>query len=1066
MAGSRSTATDGGDPTDVGAEDDVADDGSDSESELGPGQFRPPAAFVHASLARQARIKKQQAAREAAASPAPVKAGGSKGHRPGSPHTATHSNDGPAKRIANSITTDGSPSTTKKPKGRPAADGKVKPRAGSNTSASGSTADVTAPARTKVLAKSRSGGSVLSDPSPRAEQRHADRPPAPGSQSNVRKSPTTPLGVRGSSTSLLELTMQAPTGRPPEGLFQRGTSSPALGGHSIRTGHLNATSGRCETPEPRSAPEIMDGRLMDAGEPGEEVDGGPLFGPTPSKTVMEVSRLKAAREERRALAAEIKKAADEMDEHDKEFKVYRDAIEEFRVSLGWDQANTAAVKAEAGESVNRDDENGKAKIRVCVRKRPMNAKEIAKRHFDIATVRTASYPDASIYIHEPKVRVNMSKFIDTHEFFLDNAFDEHATNAEVYATIAAPLVDSVFNGGMCTFFAYGQTGSGKTHTIFGNPREQGIYDHASLDLFHHLSAHNLSNPTRRAHLRVCFFEIYGPKVRDLLSSRSRVQLLEDHGGTVRVVGLREADVRTAAELSVLAREGQACRARGATEANPESSRSHAVLQISLVEQFMDGSEGGGAAGRAGSRNKAGKADKGGVVATGGGIVVGKLSLVDLAGSERGADVGQVGRQSRVEGSEINKSLLALKECIRALHRRDAPAGAAAGDHIPFRGSKLTQILRDSFIGSRSTTVMIATVSPGSNSAEHTLNTIRYADRVKELKRGSGVGAVAASGRKADAGVGGGSAVKQQPRVASRQQVARATPSDAPPIYAASESGGSNAEEGTFMDHEVEGPRSSSDTDDSSEGDAYARRVAPYPPPAASAGPWSARALPMDNGSGPWAGRAFPSDDGGSSCDEETERGLRQPDSLRSKDDQLRLRAASNGSAWSEAASEQGAALYSSASSENLFRTRQPSHPVMGDTSSSSSSSSSSSLSSTASSRASMRNTVVGTTAADRGKQESPLRLPPISSSSTGSMRSSVASRGSLVNATASVDALADATASEPHSLERRVRALEAELMEERMAHQATLRQLQAALTGRRGMSAPDVSEEIGNFWGT
>lgn len=81
----------------------------------------------------------------------------------------------------------------------------------------------------------------------------------------------------------------------------------------------------------------------------------------------------------------------------------------------------------------------------------------------------------------------------------------------------------------------------------------------------------------------------------------------------------------------------------------------------------------------------------------------------------------------MEGAEINKSLLALKECIRALGRK--------GSHLPFRVSKLTQVLRDSFVGSNSRTCMIAMISPGVNSCEHSLNTLRYADRVKELGGG-------------------------------------------------------------------------------------------------------------------------------------------------------------------------------------------------------------------------------------------------------------------------------------------------------------------------------------------
>ena len=132
---------------------------------------------------------------------------------------------------------------------------------------------------------------------------------------------------------------------------------------------------------------------------------------------------------------------------------------------------------------------------------------------------------------------------------------------------------------------------------------------------------------------------------------------------------------------------------GQTGMNDESSRSHAILQIIL-------------------RNHNNKQH-------------GKMSFIDLAGSERGADVKDSQKQTRIDGAEINKSLLALKECIRALDMDKK--------HTPFRGSKLTLVLKDSFIGNCKT-VMIGNVSPAESSCEHTLNTLRYADRVKELKK--------------------------------------------------------------------------------------------------------------------------------------------------------------------------------------------------------------------------------------------------------------------------------------------------------------------------------------------
>ena len=122
--------------------------------------------------------------------------------------------------------------------------------------------------------------------------------------------------------------------------------------------------------------------------------------------------------------------------------------------------------------------------------------------------------------------------------------------------------------------------------------------------------------------------------------------------------------------------------------------------------------------------------------------LGRLSFIDLAGSERGADTANTCRTTRMEGAEINKSLLALKEVIRALATGDSMK------RIPFRGSKLTQVLKEGFVGKNSRTVMVTCVAPNMNNCDHTLNTLRYADRVKERDPETGAlsAAVAASSR--------------------------------------------------------------------------------------------------------------------------------------------------------------------------------------------------------------------------------------------------------------------------------------------------------------------------------
>ena len=117
-----------------------------------------------------------------------------------------------------------------------------------------------------------------------------------------------------------------------------------------------------------------------------------------------------------------------------------------------------------------------------------------------------------------------------------------------------------------------------------------------------------------------------------------------------------------------------------------------------------------------------------------------MSFIDLAGSERGADTTDNNKQTRTEGAEINKSLLALKECIRALDLEKK--------HLPFRGSQLTKVLRDSFTGNSRTT-MIANVSPANSCTEHTLNTLRYADRVKEMKKDGDANVYPRSANKGD-----------------------------------------------------------------------------------------------------------------------------------------------------------------------------------------------------------------------------------------------------------------------------------------------------------------------------
>ncbi|KAM6111128.1 kinesin-like protein KIF2B [Pterocles gutturalis] len=330
-------------------------------------------------------------------------------------------------------------------------------------------------------------------------------------------------------------------------------------------------------------------------------------------------------------------------------------------------------------------------ICVCIRKRPLNQQEAELNDVDVVTVPSQDV----VMVREAKQKLDLTWYLDNQVFHFDHAFDDRATNELVYRYTAQPLVDTIFQGSMATCFAYGQSGSGKTHTMMGSfsiknsEPSKGIYVLVAEDVFH-----RLQDPScQKLDLQVygAFFEIYGSKVFDLLNWKKELRVLEDGQQQIQVVGLWEEEVTSVEDVIKLIEIGNKCRTSCKTSANSHSSRSHAIFQIILKRR---------------------------------GHLYAKFSLIDLAGNERGAGNSIAEKQTRLEGANINKSLLALKECIRALGHNKA--------HTPFRGSKLTQVLRDSFIGENSCTCMIATICPGTRSCKDTLNTLQYASRLKKL----------------------------------------------------------------------------------------------------------------------------------------------------------------------------------------------------------------------------------------------------------------------------------------------------------------------------------------------
>jgi hypothetical protein len=285
------------------------------------------------------------------------------------------------------------------------------------------------------------------------------------------------------------------------------------------------------------------------------------------------------------------------------------------------------------------------------------------------------------------------------QYDFDHVFGPKSTQEEVYETVAKPLVDVVLSGFNATVFAYGQTGSGKTHTMLGSEDSPGMMGRTLQDLFQFSS--------KSTRFTVSFIELYNEEIRDLLNPGSvsgsgpGLDLREDPVRGPQVAGVKEVQTNTPDAVMALVAKGNSRRRTEGTAANPVSSRSHAVLQV-ICEQSGEGSGGGG--GRRGM------------------VRCSKLSLIDLAGSERAAKTENRG-QRLVEGAKINRSLLALGNCINALGKK--------GMYVNYRDSRLTRLLKDS-LGGNTRTAMIAHCSPSASSFEETLNTLKYAHRARSI----------------------------------------------------------------------------------------------------------------------------------------------------------------------------------------------------------------------------------------------------------------------------------------------------------------------------------------------
>ncbi|KAF1784772.1 Kinesin-like protein [Phytophthora cactorum] len=389
---------------------------------------------------------------------------------------------------------------------------------------------------------------------------------------------------------------------------------------------------------------------------------------------------------------------------------------------------------------------GQANILVTVRLRPLLShdrdrveivKVLGNKEVVVLTRSAESRPIAnsqdrrhSIHSHQKPRHASASPAIangtrrQEKHYAFDYVFTPNDGQQKVYQHTTKFLIHGVLNGFNATVFAYGCTGAGKTYTMLGTPEEPGIMAKTLDDLFRNIERVH-ADPAGRVQYRVTvsFLEVYNENIRDLLSASSScssapsmptsefLDLREDPIRGSVVAGLSEVEANDAQDVMKLLRRGNKYRSQESTAANSFSSRSHAVLQVHIEQQEKL---------NPGDCTADSDYDETDNIE----VKFGKLSLVDLAGSERAA-VTQNRGQRLLEGANINRSLLALGNCINAL-------GEKGGTFVPYRDSKLTRLLKDS-LGGNCRTVMIANVSLAASSLEETLNTLKYANRAKNIK---------------------------------------------------------------------------------------------------------------------------------------------------------------------------------------------------------------------------------------------------------------------------------------------------------------------------------------------
>ena len=373
------------------------------------------------------------------------------------------------------------------------------------------------------------------------------------------------------------------------------------------------------------------------------------------------------------------------------------------------EKETIQKENEETKSYIEDMKKGSYNILVCVRCRPLSSLECQLSSYETIRImdnKMVVLLDPIEYNGPNSVFKNRSR---EQTYAFDFAFDKNTSQNCVFENSTKFLIKGVVNGYNATVFAYGATGAGKTYTMLGNENNPGIMPLTLQELFNEVN----SLTDREYKLRFWYLEIYNENIRDLLKFMNKnnqnddneyLDLREDPIKGILVSGITEISITNSKEMLKILKRGNRNRTQEATGANETSSRSHAILQVSIEY----------------------KEKNSGIDIE---IKYSKLSLIDLAGSERASATQNRGIRL-IEGANINRSLLTLGNCINALC--DASAKGIKKPYVPYRDSKLTRLLKDS-LGGNARTVMIANVSPSINTFDDTYNTLKYANRAKNIK---------------------------------------------------------------------------------------------------------------------------------------------------------------------------------------------------------------------------------------------------------------------------------------------------------------------------------------------